>query len=693
MNEWKLVTSAPDNAPKIFGGLLKESDTYYEYRSPNGTLFACVKRIDEPQGKKVFYPYTLWESDGKVEWRCKGLPKGIKWPLYQANLIAKYPQKIIIFCEGEKAVDAAQKLFPDCIATTNQGGANACSRTDFSLLKNRDIIIWRDADDSGKKHEATVIDLCQQAGANSIKTADVDALGFSNGYDAADFLDEQRDPKTILQNLIEVNSLQVVTDLSPIETNNDALKQSEVLLSFLKDVTFFHDEKRQAFAEFNVNRHVEIWPLYSRNFKAWLSHLYWVNTQKPIGKHAIDEALSVMEGRALYEGKIETIFLRVGYLGDIIYIDLIDAEWRVIEVSSEGWKILEKSPVKFRRMESMRSLPVPVEHGNIEALWDLLNIDEDSQLLVLAWMLECFRPHTPFPVLVLSGLQGSAKSHTQNVIRNFIDPNVSNLRNPPKKADDLPIDAANNYLVSYNNVSHLSAHEQDDLCCMATGGGFARRRLYETEEEAVTNIQRPVIMNGIGDFITRPDLIDRAIVLELPRVIQNKRKTESELQLEFKKQSPIIFSGLLDLLVKAFNTLPKVKHHQWPRMADFAKLGCALAQVLGKSEDAFLEKYEQNRQTNVNSALESSPIILSIIQLIESHGAFHGSLATLLERLTRLHGLPNKTGWPTSAKGLSEAIKRHMFGLEINGIGIERDPQRRKDGFHIHLYKIEKQVH
>ena len=134
---------------------------------------------------------------------------------------------------------------------------------------------------------------------------------------------------------------------------------------------------------------------------------------------------------------------------------------------------------------------------------DRCNIPAEERHLVSAWMLECYRPDTPYPVLELIGEQGSAKSTTQSTLRAFIDPNKVMLRGRPKSVDDIYVAAGSNHMVSLENLSGISADLSDALCTISTGGGAASRQLYTNAEEAIIEAHNPVVLNGIGAVITR----------------------------------------------------------------------------------------------------------------------------------------------------------------------------------------------
>ena len=164
----------------------------------------------------------------------------------------------------------------------------------------------------------------------------------------------------------------------------------------------------------------------------------------------------------------------------------------------------------------MQPLPTPEKGGSIDTLRHFLNVqDAQDFVLVVAWALAALRDAGPYPVLVLSGEQGSAKSTFSTILRSLLDPRTAPLRALPREERDLFITATRSHVLAFDNVSGLPPWISDALCRIATGGGFAVRQLYTDQEEVLLDAARPVILNGIEDIVTRPDLADRAIFLTL----------------------------------------------------------------------------------------------------------------------------------------------------------------------------------
>ena len=105
---------------------------------------------------------------------------------------------------------------------------------------------------------------------------------------------------------------------------------------------------------------------------------------------------------------------------------------------------------------------------------------------------------------------------------------------------------------------------------------------------------RPIILNGIEDVITRPDLADRAIFLTLPHVQEERRRAENEIWREFASAQPYILGALLDAASRGLRALPEVRLEQLPRMADFA-LWATACETAFCPTGGFLHAYKVNR--------------------------------------------------------------------------------------------------
>ncbi len=336
----------------------------------------------------------------------------------------------------------------------------------------------------------------------------------------------------------------------------------------------------------------------------------------------------------------------------------------------------------------MRELPAPQPGGNIADLWRLVNIPEEDRPLVLAWLVEALRDGTPYPVLELVGEQGSAKSTTQRVLRAFVDPNKVALRAPPKTREDIFVSAGSAHVVSFENLSGLSAEYSDALCTIATGGGIASRLLYSNGEEHVIETRNPVMLNGIGAIVTRPDLLDRAIVATLPVITD--RVTEGEHAALLEKLSPSIMGGLLDLFSDALRILPTIQipPRELPRMADFAMLGEAVHRASGGEAGAFLALYTTHRAEAITRTIEGMPVAMACRLFVDSGHEHKGTVGALLTRLADFvdtKRLEKGDYWPKQARGLGDALRRAAPALRQLGIDCGVDPKSKKDDVHCWL--------
>src|SRR5262249_54050728 len=134
----------------------------------------------------------------------------------------------------------------------------------------------------------------------------------------------------------------------------------------------------------------------------------------------------------------------------------------------------------------------------------------------------------------------------------------------------------------------------DCLCRLATGGGFATRELYTDADEVLFDSQRPVIITSIEDVADRGDLLDRAVIVRLPAIPEEKRRRESGFWAAAVAALPAILGALLDAVAAGLRNLPGVRLDRLPRMADFAAWVTACEPALGWPPGSFLAAYRGN---------------------------------------------------------------------------------------------------
>jgi hypothetical protein len=497
-----------------------------------------------------------------------------------------------------------------------------------------------------------------------------------------DQLQAARVPITALEGLIE-------------KANGERLankKQADILIELANAAELFHTPDRTGFADMNINGHRETWPIRSKGFRHWLARRYYEERRGAPSSEALQSALNVIEAKAHFDAVERIVHVRIGGAEGRVYLDLGDGLWRAIEISPDGWQVVSTPPVRFRRAAGMLPLPVPVSGGSIEELRPFLNVQTDNDfVLAVAFPLAALHDRGPYPVLDLSGEQGSAKSTTARVLRALIDPNTAPLRALPRDERDLSIAANNGHMLAFDNVSGLPQWISDALCRLATGGGFATRQLHTDQDEVLFAGIKPVMLNGIEDTVNRPDLGDRTVFLILEPIREERRRPEQKFWAEFEQNRPRILGALLDAVAHGLRRLPDVHLDRPPRMADFARWITACETAFWPA-GTFMRAYSGNLDDAVASIIEADPISIAVLSLMSARTEWDGMASDLLNALTKTMSerAANSKTWPKSPRALSGRVRRAATSLRKIGIEItfEKDQDRNRSR-RIRIQKIE----
>jgi hypothetical protein len=454
---------------------------------------------------------------------------------------------------------------------------------------------------------------------------------------------------------------------------------ADALVRLADEAVLFRTRDGTAYADLTIEGHRETWAIDSQGFRDWLMRRYYEREGGAPSGEAMNSATATLAARARFDGAQHDVHGRVGGLGHTLYLDLGDASWRAVEIDAQGWRIVEEPLVRFRRGSGTQALPEPQRGGSVELLRAFLNVRDDHDFtLAVAWLLASLRDRGPYPVLVLSGEQGSAKSTVSQILRTLVDPVTAPLRTLPRDERELFIAAGSGHLQAFDNLSGLPPWMSDALCRLASGAGFAFRKLYTNQDEVVIDAARPVILNGIEDIVTRPDLADRALFLTLEPIAEDRRRPAADLWHAFERARPMLLGVLLDAVSRGLARLPHTSLPKLPRMADFALWATACESALWE-KGTFMRAYDANRADAVKNVIEADAVAAAVMALMSMQTAqtvqtaWTGTSTELLAALGRQAGedVTRRRDWPVSAVQLGNRLRRAATFLRQAGINIE----------------------
>ncbi|MBK9386431.1 MAG: hypothetical protein IPN34_16590 [Planctomycetes bacterium] len=463
------------------------------------------------------------------------------------------------------------------------------------------------------------------------------------------------------------------------EQSADGGDQSLVkkLIAIGMKAELFATPSHEAFAALELNGHRETHRLSSTEFNRWIRHRAWKELGEAPGTATVETAILALEAQALFEGARRELHLRVCRTDDGLWYDLADSEWRAVHITPAGWNIVERPPILFRRYAKTQAQHAPIRGGSLELLRRHLGIrDERSWRLVVVWLLAAFIPGSPRCGLILTGEQGTAKSSRTRMLRRALDPCFTELLPVPENVLELAQSAMHGWLLAFDNLSKLSIGISDALSRIITGDGNEKRKLFTDEEDVLWAYRRIVVLNGIGSFATRPDLLERSIKIELEPFSDGQRIPEEVVFQRFAADLPQILGAVFDALVKVLAILPSVDAPDGIRMMDFAKIGVAVEKSLGWPNGEFVVAMRGDADSKVEDAVEDSVVAQALIRLgeeSESKG-WRGTsteLLTLLKKTMEAEESTHSKSWPKSAAGLSSELKRIAPVLRRLGITID----------------------
>jgi ATP-dependent exoDNAse (exonuclease V) alpha subunit len=192
-NEWTPVFPASNQESNLkqekqLAYMLKgrQETARFVYKDAEQNVLGYVVRLEDKQGNKITPTLTYCRNkEGKEQWRWQGF--GNDRPLYGLEQLKEKPNASVLIVEGEKTASAARlnPLFKDMAVVTWSGGCGAVQKTDWSTLKDRNVIVWPDNDKPGLNAANKISEILKEQGNQNVKIVDLPAT-LPHKWDLAD---------------------------------------------------------------------------------------------------------------------------------------------------------------------------------------------------------------------------------------------------------------------------------------------------------------------------------------------------------------------------------------------------------------------------------------------------------------------------------------------------------------------------
>jgi hypothetical protein len=404
--------------------------------------------------------------------------------------------------------------------------------------------------------------------------------------------------------------------------------------------------------------HVEIFPVDSDATRRLLILEELAKSGLPLSRREVRDRVWFLSAKSM-QGPRRVLHNRFAADNGTLWLDMGDPLRRAIHVTPDDWSVVQPPPL-FRRFAHQEPLVEPARGGQLA---DLLNhlppLSESDGLLLLAWAVTACVPSVACPMLILIGQHGAAKSTAQRRLRQLLDPSRVLLLGEDGRRD-LLLTFAQHAIPAFDNLGSMSQPESDLCCRVVTGSGTFRRKLYTDTGGVVLEFRRPILLNGLQLPSTRPDFLDRAVVLRVKRL--ERHRPEAELNAEFAAAAPRLLGVILDTLSSCLRLVPEMPVPGGFRMADFARWGRAVAVTLGLDATDFDAAYREALLRQSGDVVEADRVALAVIEYARRNPQNLGltlqarDFFAALEVVAREFKL-DAAGWPGRDSALSGRLR------------------------------------
>jgi hypothetical protein len=411
----------------------------------------------------------------------------------------------------------------------------------------------------------------------------------------------------------------------------------------------------------------------------------------PLVKIAPPEAVvkavvRTIEARCHRSRDTRKVFVRRGWHERVLYIDRAALDASVIMVDATGFRVipLDQCPVRFQYDVDLAELPVPVTGGSIDLLWNYVRLlRPQGRHLVSGFIIGCYAPNGPYSGLGVFGQYGASKTLMMWFLSQLIDPSKSSPGRMSQSEENTMIHAQRAWLMRFDNMAGLGDEQSNTLCRLVQGGGYRTRLLYTNSGEVVLDAERPLIINGISQIITRPDLADRFTTVTLERVPPLEMRARQELREAFGKDRPALLGAILVAVSNGLARTDFTPPNRLPRIADHTLWVSRCERGLGMKDGDYIRAVNASARTGARDVVDSDFLSAAIVLMQDARGGakWQDTPTTTLTELNKhaFEKAKRSKEWPANGSWLSRRLHGLVPALDALGITIAPDGWRRVD--------------
>ncbi len=333
-----------------------------------------------------------------------------------------------------------------------------------------------------------------------------------------------------------------------------------------------------------------------------------------------------LEALGMARGRLVTAALRAVRSNGGIVIDLGDATGKAVWVEAGKWEVrdprdLPCEPPVFRRSTGYLPLPHPERGGD----WDdfrkiLRTADDDAWHRITGWSVAAYFAEVSRPGLWCLGPPGSGKTTAACAVARLID-GTEWLDGRLDRSDERNniIRAVKSYVVSFDNMSSVTADVSDWLCNLVTGHRDTFRKMRSNFDDISMSYKRTFVATGVSlPWGLQADALDRIIEIPLSQIPEDKRCSDEQLKAELDEARPLILGALLDHVVKVLEILPRIPVEAGlGRMNGYARILIAHdVAMYGSGGTPCLNAWQASVAQIRTDRAEAEPVVAAISKLL-----------------------------------------------------------------------------